>query len=637
MATLLKEIVDHLNAEPFHMNLTLVTFDEKQPIELLETLNAILVHLDGKKHEVDVREENQDNMYVRMAGFLHVIGCKANYDEEFQKSFVAGDKRTLYPIIHWLLSDLERLRKRAYLAHYLVPIDVPPEFLGDEAMMEMYQQYKGLQAQFKSNHQALEQAKETSTNPSELRKELQQLEAEKEQLQQKIASLQSKTQNKEGFDALLEVTSSLRKEQEEEARIAEKIREQRVQLEQAEQQYMLSTQRLAELKSSIKDSDAGAETMLKVLRDEVNRNRENLERYRREVDEKKDRLHTLEATLSEPPVSQVMIRDLESQVAGLRDEIQTLEDRLEEDANQTDDKLTVFKQQANLVGKKKEIALKELKDAEHERSELSQRLSDREREYEERRGHKFLRKDEFKQYAAELREKTAKYKEMKADLNEIRQEVATLTRTEQILQQRDERLAKTVAELEAKRGVAGYQTTERSLEEISAHKAQVDKSKEVQLDELSRIVTEITNQLKDKKNQLAPQIKNLREVRAQFQELEAKYNEKKGAYNSVQLAVDSDLSRLRHEVETLQVGLLSIPLPPLPPPIRSTQKEGPACVCVCVRLSVTTQSPATTSTTWISRRQRRCSSGPTRRPSTSGARAGTPRNLQHYQLCSPTS
>lgn len=61
---------------------------------------------------------------------------------------------------------------------------------------------------------------------------------------------------------------------------------------------------------------------------------------------------------------------------------------------------------------------------EHERSELSQRLSDREREYEERRGHKFLRKDEFKQYAAELREKTAKYKEMKADLNEIRQEVA---------------------------------------------------------------------------------------------------------------------------------------------------------------------------------------------------------------------
>lgn len=61
---------------------------------------------------------------------------------------------------------------------------------------------------------------------------------------------------------------------------------------------------------------------------------------------------------------------------------------------------------------------------------------------------------------------------------------------------------KTVAELEAKRGVAGYQvkrsaahptragrqpavmgvcvcvqTTERSLEEISAHKAQVDKSK----------------------------------------------------------------------------------------------------------------------------------------------------------------
>ena len=35
--------------------------------------------------------------------------------------------QVVYPVLEWLLKRLPDLRKRAYLARYLVKIDVPPE------------------------------------------------------------------------------------------------------------------------------------------------------------------------------------------------------------------------------------------------------------------------------------------------------------------------------------------------------------------------------------------------------------------------------------------------------------------------------------------------------------------------------
>lgn len=71
-------------------------------------------------------------------------------------------------------------------------------------------------------------------NPAEFKKEIQSLEGEREQLISKINSFKNKNTNKPDFQALLEVTNLLRKEQEEEARIADKIYQQRSQFEYTE-------------------------------------------------------------------------------------------------------------------------------------------------------------------------------------------------------------------------------------------------------------------------------------------------------------------------------------------------------------------------------------------------------------------
>ena len=63
-----------------------------------------------------------------------------------------------------------------------------------------------------------------SMNPAELKKEITQLEQEKEQLQTKINLFKSKSNNTE-FQSLLEATSKLRKEQEQDAKLQEKHRE----------------------------------------------------------------------------------------------------------------------------------------------------------------------------------------------------------------------------------------------------------------------------------------------------------------------------------------------------------------------------------------------------------------------------
>lgn len=66
--------------------------------------------------------------------------------------------------------------------------------------------------------------RQDSYNPAELKKEITQLEQEKEQLLTKINLFKNKGKQ-EDFTLLLEATSKLRKEQEQDAKLNEKERE----------------------------------------------------------------------------------------------------------------------------------------------------------------------------------------------------------------------------------------------------------------------------------------------------------------------------------------------------------------------------------------------------------------------------
>jgi intraflagellar transport protein 81 len=129
------------------------------------------------------------------------------------------------------------------------------------------------------------------------------------------------------------------------------------------------------------------------------------------------------------------------------------------------------------------------------------------------------------------------------ELSELRHEVAVLLRTEQLLQAKDPT-------------PVGLRETEAKLEKASVETSQVNKAKGKTLDEISAIVQKINQQLKEKKNKLAPQIKALRSVRQNFQQVEVKYLEKKGAWDQAKSQVDADLSKVAGEVKQLESDVL---------------------------------------------------------------------------------
>jgi len=46
----------------------------------------------------------------------------------------------IYPVLEWLLRHMPELKERAYLAHYLVKVDIPQDFMIDSQISELYEQ-----------------------------------------------------------------------------------------------------------------------------------------------------------------------------------------------------------------------------------------------------------------------------------------------------------------------------------------------------------------------------------------------------------------------------------------------------------------------------------------------------------------
>lgn len=88
----------------------------------------------------------------------------------------------------------------------------------------------------------------------------------------------------------------------------------------------------------------------------------------------------------------------------LQREVNDLDLKIQQNAPQNDN-LAVYKSQANGVSKKKEQKHEEMKKLEVEKQALEKQLRDKEESYQREKGQKFMKKDDFRQYAASLRVK----------------------------------------------------------------------------------------------------------------------------------------------------------------------------------------------------------------------------------------
>jgi intraflagellar transport protein 81 len=144
-----------------------------------------------------------------------------------------------------------------------------------------------------------------------------------------------------------------------------------------------------------------------------------------------------------------------------------------------------------MLVKKKDLKLQEQKKLDVEKQALEKQMQDKEAEYQKTKGGKYMKRDDFKQYAANLRGKNTEYKKKKQQLAEIKTEVNVLNRTKSILQGRCDNLAEFMQDLEKTKGITGYANVEEQIQGVSNQKEMLDNEKDQTLQEITDTVRQI--------------------------------------------------------------------------------------------------------------------------------------------------
>ncbi|XP_065840482.1 intraflagellar transport protein 81 homolog [Oscarella lobularis] len=558
MSQQLKFIIEKLNAVPFRRNFNLISFDALEPFGLLQVLNDVLAEI-GSQNKVDLREEAPEQTAIRMLNFLRILGYKPNVEAggniaSFRNGLVQAEKQIVYPLLHWLLQRLSELKKRAYLAKFLVRIEVPAEHLHDEQVAEVYQGYEDLMAQFKELHKTAGQLKSSGFSTAEIRKDIGNMEDEREQLQKRVERLQRRVQSIPDYEQLLSACQELRMEREKEGHIAEMKRQQKNQVLHMDQKLYRTGQQLRDLKATL--MGATAEGLLRQLEEEnkVNSYMCN-EKLPKEVDSLKMKCSDMEQVLSMPALSESDLDELQDQIDEANEEINALVEKRMLRANPADDKLAIVRQQASMIQRKKEMAMENLKEAMEELASLDVDLKEK-REALKEMGGAVPSAEEMKTYVSTLRVKGIEYKRKRAELAEIRDEVSVLSRTEEILRSKDDSVGDYLSKLEEEKGISGYQKTQEELEKVSTMKSELDERKGKTLEGISEMAKRLHETIMQKRTKLAPIIRELRPLRQEHQDLVAEHEEKKAVYDTTLAGLESNLSKLEQEVKAYREEIL---------------------------------------------------------------------------------
>uniref|UniRef100_A0A8D0H852 Intraflagellar transport protein 81 homolog n=1 Tax=Sphenodon punctatus TaxID=8508 RepID=A0A8D0H852_SPHPU len=233
MSDQLKFIVEKLNKEPFKKNFNLITFESLESMQLLQLLNDVLGEIDPK-HVVDIREEMPDQTAKRMLSLLGILKYKppgGTTDlSTFRQGLVTGNKPVIHPVLYWLLQRTNELKKRAYLARFLIRLDVPTEFLQDDTVADTNKQYEDLMEVFKNLHKECDQLKTSGFSTAEIRRDISAMEEEKDQLIKRVERLKKRVETVQNHQQMLEIARQLRVEKEREESLTQQKQEQKNQV-----------------------------------------------------------------------------------------------------------------------------------------------------------------------------------------------------------------------------------------------------------------------------------------------------------------------------------------------------------------------------------------------------------------------
>ncbi|KAI8622652.1 hypothetical protein BC830DRAFT_1162737 [Chytriomyces sp. MP71] len=550
----LRIVTERLAQPPFNKNLSVIQLhDEVPPYALVQLISDVAAYLEEggplpSIHKVDIRNEEPEATAWRIGEFMRILKFRGSALDinTFRHEIQSADRPLLLEILHFLIKDASIHKKRCYLAPFLEVVDVPSDFMQDDLMLDLSEQVAILQDQFKEVHKYVEGLRQTGGATASIKREITQMEEEKQQVLSKISKIKKKVEQVPNHQVWLEAAKKLRVEQQLEATMAERIREQRNSVQTADKKYAEAQKQLKEVRNAI--TSGGAEGLLAKMQEECKMNKylatENLPK---QIEETKQRIRDLKRVILEPPLKEADFDAMDEEVKMLNAETARLAEKKLLKANSGDDKLALFRQQAAIIARKKEGTAQRLTTLTEEVSRLSGELESRREQTRGPGGGKVLKGDDLKKYVSELRGKSNVYKLKRTELSELQAEYGILQRTQQILFAREQSMSSNMSELERRSGVPGYSHDRETLEKVSERKSDLDSVKGKTLQEISDIIGSIVDNINDKKTVLAPVITELRKLRVMASDLEADYSEKKRHYDAMLMGLDSDAVKLEQE------------------------------------------------------------------------------------------
>lgn len=554
MSQQLRFIVDKLNEPPFSNKFNMVSFDALEAFSLLQVLNDVLAEI-SPEHKIDLRQEQPEQAAVRIFSFLRVLKYNPKIDQggglnTFRQGLLQGDKPVTYALLYWLLERIPDLKKRAYLSKYLAKIDIPAEFQQDEQIMEATEMIDALMEQFKELHKLIEQQRNSKFSVADVRKDISSMEEEKEQLMKRTERLKQKAMTLPNSAEMLEAAQKLRMEKDKEMELTQQMMEQKTLLLRAEQKLEATRKELEEAeKISI------SMTPQKMLDDLEEENRLKSILTEDSIPKKVESLHQesieLAGTLAEPLLSDMELSQIREEIAVANEEVGKLREKRMPGKDPAQDKVALFRQQASIITRKREVAAEEFKTLMDELANTKKEIEAKNEKLKEFDGGVALRDEEFKRFVAKLRTISVEYRAKKAKLSALKAECGVLDRTAEILKSRDENTQELMELLEKKKGVHGYRSTQDAIEDSSATKSSLDIVTGKKLTDMTAILGELNEKIESKKAILAPLIKEVRPLRLKHQELLAEHTDKKATYNGVAVGLQVQRSGLDQEVRIL--------------------------------------------------------------------------------------
>lgn len=475
--------------------------------------------------------------------------------EVFRQGLVEGDKQVIYPVLEWILNNITELKQIAYLARYLVKLEIPPEISADQDVAEIYEQYEDLIDQFKTVHKECDAIKNSGYSTSELRKDIEEMEREKEIVQKRIERMQRKVEGMPNLDVMLEVAKKLRQEKERNREIKSQKQDQRNNINHSQQRIMRLEQQLTDMRQA--GIGTTPEVLLQKLEEEAKVNAYIvMEKLPRELEQKKHAVTSLEKVLNQPALTQGDLQELKKRITDANTEAKEISDKKNVSSDPMEDKLTLFRQQAAIITRKKETTAERLNDARSALSAAEDEVRDKKGQIGSLGGEVILKGDDFKKYVNALRTKSNDYKTKRQQLSELKSEYGVLARTLEVISSRNDNLNESLSAMEASKGITGFRDTQGNLEKVANLKANLDEQKGSTLEDMSGLVHQLTVKIAERKSRLAPIIKELRPLRQQCQDMQMSYDEKKHYYDSTALQLQSNMGKLESGVRGLRDEIL---------------------------------------------------------------------------------